>query len=152
MRASPLAGSRANEHTGEHTKMSAFTLVSSSTLDRLNTEYGFDSLVAAQKAQAVLVADLVAVGWTVDAFDNDCLWSGDNIVSFDIETEVDEENEGPFLSEYEQGWANIHNEQMADVMRQNREDAEYARQQAGVPSYMGVRGSIEPDGGVIYEP
>jgi hypothetical protein len=49
------------------------------------------------------------------------------------------------------GWANIHNEEMEKIARQNLEDAEYARQYPPV-SYMGVVGRREPDGGYIFEP
>lgn len=54
----------------------------------------------------------------------------------------------PVLSEYEQGWANIRAEERAAVARQVAEDAAKGR----AVYYQGVRGSLEPDGGYIFEP
>lgn len=130
--------------------MSAFTLVVSSTLDMYNYEQGFDTLAQAEDVKGGLSMFLVADGWNVDAFDDDCLWKDDDVISLDIEPEVDEENESPW-SEYEQGWRNIRADEAAAVARQVREDDEYAQRWVA-PTYMGIRGSFEPDGGVIYEP
>lgn len=69
----------------------------------------------------------------------------------DLYGQEPDESESPF-SEYEQGWRNIREDERAAVARQVKEDQEFARRQANVPYCLGVRGSFEPDGGVIFEP
>lgn len=131
--------------------MSNFTLVISSTIAALNIEVGFDTLVEAQDKKGEMIERLKTVdGYVVDEWTTDFLSKGNEMVCFDIEKGVDEENESPW-SEYEQGWRNIRADEAAAVARQNAEDLEYARR-GPAPSYMGIRGSYEPDGGIIYEP